>query len=356
MQVTPQQLKSLLLRTIPARLAVLITGAPGIGKTDIVGSVTSELIWEKDNLPFDLIVSHPVVSDPTDFKGLPCPNDARTEANFLPFGDLARAMNVTRPTVWFFDDMGQAPQSVQSALMQLFLARHINGKKISDLITFVGATNRRTDRAGVSGILEPVKSRFQTIVELVPTVDSFAEWAMTDGADLIPPVMVAFHRYRDGLLSAFAPTADMTNSPMPRTWANLAKLEALKLPDLIESAAFAGAVGEGAALEYKAFRKMFENLTSIDEILKDPKGVKLPSKPDQLYATCTALASRATDKTLGTIGIYAERLLHESNKGEFAVLLIRDCLRRDAKLATSNAFITLSCGPIGQLLSGTERA
>ena len=68
----------------------------------------------------------------------------------------------------FLDDLGQAPMSVQAAAMQLILARRINGFKISDKVIFMAATNRREDKAGVTGILEPVKSRFAWIVELVP--------------------------------------------------------------------------------------------------------------------------------------------------------------------------------------------
>lgn len=341
--VSPSQLSTLLDGMIPARLPLLITGAPGIGKTDIVESTAAKL-------SHDLLVSHPVVSDPTDFKGLPFANGKSTEATFLPFGDLSIAINATSPLIWFFDDLGQAPQSVQSACMQLFLARRINGHKVSEHVTFIGATNRRTDRAGVSGILEPVKSRFAAIVELTPDVDSWSNWAFGAG---IPATLIAFLRFRPDLLSDFKPTADMSNSPMPRTWSNLSKLETLNLPQQVELAAMSGAVGDGPAAEYIAFRRMFQSLTSIDAILLDPAGVKLPKEPNELYATATALASKATDQNLSRIGVYAQRLV-DASRGEFAVLLMRDCIRRTPKLQYTDAFIRISSGPLGQLISGME--
>ena len=341
MQVNPAQLTTLLTAAIPARLPVLVTGAPGIGKTDIAESTAAAL-------GFDLLVSHPVVSDPTDFKGLPFANGASTEATFLPFGDLSTAINATRPLVWFFDDLGQAPQSVQSACMQLFLARRINGHRISDHVTFVGATNRRTDRAGVSGILEPVKSRFASIVELVPDLDAWCQWAFGAG---IPSTLIAFLRFRPDLLSLFTATADMTNSPMPRTWSNLAKLETLQLPQQVELAAMSGAVGDGPAAEYLAFRRMFQSLTSVEAILLDPAGVTLPTAPNELFAVCTALASKATPENLSRIGTYARRLL-DASRGEFSALLMRDCIRRNPKLQHTDAFIRIASGPVGQLLSG----
>lgn len=343
MQVTPSQLKTILSAAIPARLPILITGAPGVGKSDIVSQAAIESGAE-------IILSHPAVADPTDAKGLPWPKADKDEATFLPFGELARALKATVPTVWFLDDLGQATPAVQASFMQLILARRVNGHILPDCVTFIAATNRRADRAGVSGILEPVKSRFATIVELHPDVDSWSNWAMGAG---ITPVLIAFLRYRPDHLSAFTPTADMSNSPMPRTWANLAKLEALSLPQQVELAAMSGAVGEGPAAEYIAFRRMFQSLTSIDAILLDPKGCKLPTAPNELYATCTALASKATDTNLSRIGIVATRLMN-AGRGEFSALLMRDCIRRTPKLQYTDAFIRIASGPVGQLLSGQE--
>jgi len=177
MSVSPKQLKELLGATFTARESVLITGAPGIGKSQIVEQAAKDA-------GADLILSHPAVADPTDFKGLPWPDKDAASASFLPFGDFHRALSATVPTVWFLDDLGQASPSVQAAAMQLLLARRVNGHVLPDCITFVAATNRRTDRAGVSGILEPVKSRFVTIVELEATLEDWCSWAIDNN---VPP-------------------------------------------------------------------------------------------------------------------------------------------------------------------------
>src|SRR5271156_3640100 len=149
--VKPSQLLTLLSHTIPARMAGLICSGPGTGKS----SIGEQACGEADA---DCIVMHPVVSDPTDFKGMPWVGDGG--ATFLPFGDLQKLVNATKLTACFIDDLGQATPAVQAAAMQLILARTINGHRVSGQVVFIAATNRRTDRAGVSGILEPVKSRF----------------------------------------------------------------------------------------------------------------------------------------------------------------------------------------------------
>jgi hypothetical protein len=90
----PSELSAFLRTTIGAKLPVLIKGAPGIGKTDII----KQACTKSQN---ELIISHLVVSDPTDFKGFPYVLDG--EAHFLPFGDLNQLIQADSPTAasWF---------------------------------------------------------------------------------------------------------------------------------------------------------------------------------------------------------------------------------------------------------------
>jgi hypothetical protein len=344
MSVSPKQLQALLAAMIPARLPLLITGAPGVGKSDIIAQAAA-------SAGADLLISHPAVADPTDAKGLPWPKADGNTATFLPFGELATAINATRPTVWLLDDLGQATPAVQASFMQLILARRVNGHILPDCITFVAATNRRSDRAGVAGILEPVKSRFASIVELEASIDDWSTWAYSNN---ISPMLIAFLRFRPELLCNFQATADLTNSPVPRTWSHVAKLENLNLPADIESAAFSGAVGKGAALEYLSFRSTYRFLVNLDAILLNPDTAAIPSKPSELYAVSVGLAARANDTNFNRIATYATRLYTEANYGEFAVLLIRDAIRRDEKIQYTDSFVRLNSGPIGQLISGRE--
>lgn len=337
----PSQLSKLLSETIKAGLPVLITGAPGIGKSDIVAKAAADA-------GADMILSHPVVADPTDAKGLPWVSKDSESATFLPFGDLDRAIKADKLTVWFLDDLGQASQAVQASFMQLLLAREVNGHRISDHVVFVAATNRRTDRAGVSGILEPVKSRFATIVELEPDLDDWCNWAF---ANDISPKLIAFLRFKANLLCDFQPEADLTQSPVPRTWSHVSKLLTLSLDETTLRTSIAGAVGEGAATEFVAFMELYKNLPSIDAILMDPEGSDIPTEPATLYAVTAGLAQKANPENFGRIAKYAERLM-DSNHGEFAALLVRDSHRRNSAVQSTDSFIKLSSGPIGDLMRG----
>lgn len=321
----PSELSTLLETTTHARLPILIKGAPGIGKTDIVKQACQ-------TAGADLIISHPVVSDPVDYKGFPYVID--NEARFLPFGDLNALIQATSPTVYFMDDLGQAPAAVQAAAMQLILERRINGHKVSDQVTFIAATNRKIDRAGVTGILEPVKSRFSAIVELEPDVDDWVRWAIQNN---LPPELIAFIRFRPNLLFDFQASTDLTNSPCPRTVNNVARLMQAHLPRELQYEAFSGAAGEAFAIELIGFLQVYKTLPDIDRVLADPAGTGCPQDPATLYALCGALAGRADKATMPSIVEYAKRL-----PAEFSVLLVTDSVNHNPEVAETEAFIEWS--------------
>jgi hypothetical protein len=261
----------------------------------------------------------------------------------LPFGDLAQLADATEETVFFLDDLGQAPPAVQAACMQLILARQINGHKVSDKVTFCAATNRREDKAGVTGILEPVKSRFAAIVELVPDVKEWSEWAINAG---MPVELIAFNRYRPELMSSWTATNDLKNGPSPRTIAHIGKMQNAGTPRQLELPLYAGATGEGYATEYLAFLKIFRSLPNPDLVLMNPGKAEIPTDPATLYALMGALAARASNQNFARLIEYANRLSSETHggtkHGEFSILLVFDCVTKKPELKNTNAFIEWS--------------
>lgn len=337
----PAHLIDFAVEMIRSRSPLLVTGAPGLGKSDIIAEAARLAEAE-------MIISHPAVADPTDAKGLPWVAKDGMSATFLPFGELSRATRATKSTVWFLDDLGQAPAAVQASFMQLLLARRVNEHHLPDCVTFIAATNRRTDRAGVSGILEPVKSRFVSIVNLEANEEDWVKWAMGHG---ITEHVIAFIRFRKDLLSKFEASADLTNSPVPRTWAHASKILGMNLSPVVQSAALAGAIGEGACVEFLSFLKLYQELPNIELILKDPKKTEIPTNPAILYAVVTALGMKCDDKNFSNISVYAERLM-KKDKGEFAALLLKDCMVKCEAVADTKAFEGLATTGLGSLIAG----
>lgn len=344
--VRPKQLFEILCLAIEHRKRVLVVGSPGIGKTDIVNAAAQAKKAE-------VLTTHLAVADPTEANGLPWPDAQNDVAKFLLFGHLSTLVKSTKPYVWFLDDFGQASPATQAAHMRPLLDFHtVSGYEIPQHVTIIAATNKRTDRAGVSGVLEPVKSRFDTIVELQPTLDDWCEWAIEAN---LPPELIAFQRYvGDRLLFKFEATADLTNSPCPRTWAKVGSWLNAKVPKSLERLIISGAVGSAAAGEFCAFLNTYRDLPDPDEVIALPEKAIVPKEPNQLYAITSALAYRANKKTFANILVYADRL-HDQGHAEFGVLLVRDSYLRDKTIQTTPAFLQMCRkGKYGKIIGNLE--
>lgn len=293
----------------------LIVGKPGIAKTSII-----EQAVKKSGRK--LIVFHPVISDPTDFKGMPAimklevPNEAKGNetrflAQFVPFDNLKNLLTASEPTVAFADDLGQAPPMVQAAWMQLVLARKLDDKIVSKHVTFVSASNRKEDKAGVQGILEPLKSRFVSIIELVSDHEQWLRWGRKNN---IHPYVRAFVKVRGAqFLDNFEPTNDMTNSVCPRTVEHASKIMWKKPLESIRATLLAGAVGGAWATEFETFIKVVKNLPKMEAIATNPKKCPVPphSEASSQYAIVEAMIDNTNKTTIEPFLTYISRFKPE---------------------------------------------
>lgn len=322
------QLKTTIRAAIDSSFPLLIKGAPGIGKSDIVAEACQDA-----QMP--LVIRHPVIEESVDYKGLPAIQGAI--ADFLPFADFHQMLLADKPLAVFFDDLGQAPASVQAALMQVILAREIGGKKISPHVRFIAATNSRKDNAGVANLITPLVSRF-TVIELAADANAWRKWAMSNN---MPVEIVAFLGFKPMLISTFDPSKqrDITPYACPRSIAQLGKWINAGVTDY---EVWQGAVGEAFAVEFKAFYDTFKALAGLpDKVIMTPDSAPIPDKPDVLYALSGALAYRAKDVNFSAIATYAKRLA-DSGRKEFESCLIHDCTTRHPELLETQAFIEWS--------------
>jgi MoxR-like ATPase len=287
-----QQLANLLQHGICR--SVMIWGPPGIGKSSIVASVATERGMELTDLRMSQLA-------PTDLRGLPVAD--KTTARWLPPEFLPRKGR----GVLFLDELNLAPPAIQGIAQQLILDRRVGNYTVPEGWVIWAAGNRQEDRASVHPMPAPLANRFLHY-EVEPDFVSFRQWALETG---IHDQVLAFVAFRPELLHH----QDLRRVvwPSPRTWEMAAELHAI-------GSSIAPAVGDAAALEFKSFLKVYDELPDLDPILQGKgRRTAFPKEPSQRYAITLGLAARAIEpEALG----HAFAWLVERSKPEWCQLFI----------------------------------
>ncbi len=267
--VTPLELNSYLNHLILSdlKLAVMLWGAPGVGKSSIVAQTAAT-----NGLEFiDVRLSQLA---PTDLRGLPVPEDGI--ARWFPPEFLPRSGN----GILFMDEINMAAPTMQGIAQQLILDRKVGSYALPEGWFVWAAGNRREDRASVFEMPAPLANRFLHL-EVSADLESFKRYAIGRG---LSERIVAFLSFRPNLLHALD-----TKSPAwasPRSWEMASRLLGSDLE-------IAPAVGEGAAAEFKAFEKVYAALPDLEPILNGDFSREFPDEPSARYAATVGLVVRS---------------------------------------------------------------
>ncbi|WP_428559454.1 MAG: AAA family ATPase [Solidesulfovibrio sp. DCME] len=302
---------------LAARQPVFLWGPPGVGKSQVVAQTAAAL-----DLP--LIDIRAVLLDPVDLRGLPhIGQDGRTHWRapaFLPTGGRG---------VLFLDELNAAPPLVQAACYQLILDRALGEYRLPEGWRVLAAGNRDQDRAVTHRMPSALANRFVHL-DFEPGLEDWAAWAEVSG---IRPEVVAFLRLRPALLHDFDPARADRAFPSPRTWEFVSNVLSARPEGRVERELLAGAVGEGAAVEFAAFLRLWRELPDTAAVLADPDAAPAPADPAVTQAICEALGRLASAETMPAISRYAARL-----PAEFGVLLMREAARHDQGIVATDAF------------------
>jgi len=297
---------------LDADLPVMIWGAPGVGKSEVVAQVGM-----KRGLPIrDVRLSQ---MDPVDIRGVPSVAEGRTDwntPNFLPDPDKEPE------GIMFFDEINQAPHSVQAAAYQLILDRKVGDYTLPEGWRILCAGNRLQDRAMAGKMSSALNNRLVHIdfeVELKPWVN----WA---NANSIRPEIISFMRFRPEMLHEHDPSKDERSFQTPRTWAYASRLLNAATPDL-EYPMLIGAVGKAAAGEFMSYIRIYRDLPDIEAIEKDPMKTVLPEEPASLYATAGMLSEHISAKNIAKVNKYLKRM-----PSEFQVPTVKMTIQRTPAL------------------------
>ena len=328
-----------LVKAILFKHQICLAGPSGAGKTAImkqaVDIVRGLPMADGSPMKCDLIIAHPAVDEPTDWKGLPwvkvTKNDSKAE--FMPFGQLTKMIDADVLTVVFLDDLGQADFSVQSAIMQPVGDREIAGHKINDNVVFMAATNRRCDKANVKGMIAPLKRRFHATINIEIEVDPWVEWAYTAN---IHWHIIAYVKFV-GLKALISEKTsydveDVEICPRVVEYVNdlyTAGYEPYDLYDMILSGA-----GQEWATGFRGFLKIIDRLPDFHKILfGEPVPAPNETESAVMHATVTKLAALVDKTNVKNVIKFAKTL-----SSEWAAKLRKDMILRYPELQNTAAY------------------
>lgn len=305
---------------IQCRKSVLLRGSPGMGKSEFIYGMASELNMAMKEFRATLLES-------VDLRGVPSVENGVTLWNvpaFLP--------NVERDGergIVLIDEMLQAQLGTQLALMQLTIKPYRLGEyELPAGWTVFAASNLRTDKSGVARMPLALANRFAhyTVeVDLACYLDN----AMRKG---FAPEITAFNRFRPALLHVMPNSDDDLAFPTPRGWESVS--DAIKQAPMDQWFSLARSiVGEPAALEFKGFIDVYRHIPKPDTCLSDPTGAIVPTQSDQRVALMGALARKASGANFANLLVYLERLPEE-----YAILCVHDAVRRNDTLRAAKGF------------------
>ena len=313
----PKQLKSSVEVLSKMKQPFFVWGDPGIGKSQIVQQVAGEL-FEKNGHQH-LLDLRAVLLDPVDLMGIPSVQNGRT--HWSPPSLLPQEGE----GLLFFDELNRAPVMVQNACLQLVLDRKLGEYTLPEGWV-VGAAGNFESETGVQRMPDALRSRF-THLKAEIDVSQWVEYGLKN--DFASKVL-AFIRWRPELLHKYdRMTTKRENSfPCPRTWEFTSNILKQRLDMELQHELIAGTIGVGAATEFTAFLKLYDDLPDLENIVEFPQTAPVPYTPAVCYAGASALAHVATRKNVQAILTYMNRF----SEKEYVVACIHDMCTKTPEL------------------------
>jgi MoxR-like ATPase len=272
---------------------IFIYGAPGIGKTEIVGQAGDELGVKVIKLDLQFM-------NPEDFLGIPSRHDVRpVEIEAGKLIDPGYGFTRSNPPrllppdngkegkggIIFMDEMNRANKITLNSIMQFVQQGRIGEYELPDKWVIVAAGNRPEEAEGVADFDFALADRF-TIKNYVPTVERWVSWAEKN--EKILPELVTFLTFNKDLFHHLDTEKKVLNYPTPRSWTDAALILSDEITDTgakswrdlpikdIENI-FYDQVGPEASKRFVDYLDVLKKISDseIDQILNDPDNARI---------------------------------------------------------------------------------
>ena len=341
LEVNLAQAQPLIIDCIRARISPQLISSPGLGKSAVLKQIAKAL----NLLVIDIRLTE---YDPTELNGFPFilnPNDPydKVKAGHVPMNtfptehdEIPINPKTEKPyNGWLIilDEFPSAALSVQAAAYKITLDHMVGSHKLHKKVAVVTAGNKIGDKAIVNRMSTAQQSRLATLMIKVCT-KTWLIWAEQENIDYR---VRSFIRYKPDLLHKFNPDhADLT-FPCPRTWHFISRLcKANKWDKILyeKKPLLAGVVGHGACQLFYSFAEIFNDLPTIQSILKDPEGCTIKSEISVQHAAAGLVSHHINNKNADDLIKFLFRL-----PADLQTITLRNSIARDSTLREAPAIL-----------------
>ena len=285
--VGPKDAKKSLRKAFASKRPIFLWGPPGIGKSDIIKQLGTELEAHVIDVRLSLW-------EPTDIKGIPYFNSNTNTMVWAPPAELPSMEMASqhKNIILFLDEMNSAAPAVQAAAYQLILNRKVGTYQLPDNVSIVAAGNRESDKGVTFRMPAPLANRFVHL-EMTVQWDDYFDWAVENQ---IHKDVIGFLSFAKRDLYDFDPKSSSRAFATPRSWSFVSELltdddcDEGTLTDLVS-----GSIGEGLAVKFMAHRKIASKMPNPSDILSG-KVKKMDSKEiSAMYSLTISLCYELKD-------------------------------------------------------------
>ena len=253
------------------RRAVMMHGAPGIGKTSVaeqfakwIGDYETEQKGEPVECRFyDVRMT---TTDMADLRGLPFYDLETKETVWFRPQDLPSM----GPAVLMIDELSATPEHMQATVYGLLQERRVGPHHLPDDVFIIGAGNRVTDNAVAHEIGSALSDRMLHLDIEVDPKSWIQDYAVPKG---IHPTVLAFIEQRNDRLHTLEADLAQADRPMisatPRSWEEVSRILYAVEDRAMRIAFINGLIGEEIATEFVVTMDEFEGSVRIQDILAE---------------------------------------------------------------------------------------
>lgn len=329
--------------------SIELVSPPGVGKSDFVHWLRAYLS-KRDGFEWGLFEMFLATYTPPDLMGylhFEKNEDGTARSVFSTpawmYDKQGRHISQFKRSLVFMDEFGQGEGDVKRASAQLVLKGELGPHVLPEGAVVIAASNRASDRSGVTKSFDFVINR-RLELHITPDVTSWLQWASENA---VHPSLIAFAKlHSDAVFGGLLPKEQgpfctprslvMLGTMLERiARANNPTATQVNLP--YEGPALAviqGMIGVAAGQQFATMMVLQTEAPSFEEIVADPKGVRVPEAIDAQVMVTYALAHRVDDKTIEPVITYVDRL-----PADFALTFVNSVIARTPKIIQSPALM-----------------